>query len=170
MAKIVVETAETKKKVSEALRENDFQRAVEHYRENSVSGPLFGAILNGDAKGADHRLLLQINPSNDEQGSGGFVIGFMELAEAVHDALRYDTQARTLFDGPGRSDDDEDDAGMGFSEAKAEFGNQDPVSFMERKRGETKALADALEAAALKLREDVPKYEAWLRKKKREDD
>lgn len=169
MAKIVVETAETKKKVSEALRENDFLRAVEHYRENSVSGPLFGTILNGDAKGADHRLLLQINPSNDEQASGGFVIGFMELAEAVHDALRYDTQVRTLFDGPVRSEDD-DDAGMGFSEAKAEFGTQDPVSFMERKREETKALADALEGATLKLREDVPKYEAWLRKRKREDD
>ncbi|WP_422038731.1 hypothetical protein [Roseibium sp.] len=168
MAKIVVETAETKKKVSDALRENDFQRAVEHYRENSVSGPLFGTILNGDAKGAEHRLLLQINPSNDEQASGGFVIGFTELAEAVHDALRYDTQVRTLFDSPGRGDDD--DAGTGFSEAKAEFGAQDPVSFMERKRDETKALADALEGAALKLREDVPKYEAWLRKRTRETD
>nr|WP_319387329.1 hypothetical protein [uncultured Roseibium sp.] len=167
MAKIVVETAETKKKVSEALRENDFQRAVEHYRENSVSGQLFGTILNGAAKETDHRILLQINPSNDEQASGGFVIGFMELAEAAHDALRYDAQVRVLFDAPGHSEDD--DADTGFSEAKTEFGAHDPVSFMERKCRETEALADALGGAALKLRQDVPKYEAWLREKKRPD-
>lgn len=168
MAKIVVETAETKRKVSEALRENDFQRAVEHYRENSVSGQLFGTILNGAAKEIDHRLLLQINPSDDEEASGGFVIGFTELAEALHDALRYDAQVRVLFDVPGR--DDDDNADSGFSEARAEFGAHDPVSFMERKYRETEALANALDGAVLKLRQDVPKYESWLREKKHPDD
>ncbi|MEO0980144.1 MAG: hypothetical protein AAFY24_22975, partial [Pseudomonadota bacterium] len=94
MAKIVVETTETKKKVMEALQEDDFRSAVEFYKENSVSGQLFGTILNGGSKNDEHRLLLQINPSNDDKASGSFVIGFTELAEAVYDALSYGGQVR----------------------------------------------------------------------------
>lgn len=165
MAKIVVETSETKKKVMEALLENDFQSAVEFYRENSVSGQPFGTILNGDLKNSEHRLLLQINPSNDDKASGGFVIGFTELAEAVYDALSYGGQVRALSDYPAFGESQED-VSSGFSEPEPEFDAYDPAAIMERKRAEADALADALGGAADRLRADVPRYDAWLRKMK----
>ncbi|WP_306145044.1 hypothetical protein [Roseibium sp. MMSF_3412] len=166
MAKIVVETAETKKKVTEALRVNDFQSAVEFYRENSATGQPFGTILNGDLSDAEHQLLLQINPSDDDKASGGFVIGFQELADAVYDALSYSGQTRALSDYPAFGEDVDE----GFSEPKGEFGAFDPVAIMERKRAEAEALADALGGAADKLRIDVPRYDEWLTKMKRAEE
>ncbi|WP_434052016.1 MAG: hypothetical protein RDA78_22535 [Roseibium sp.] len=162
MAKIVVETAETKKKVADALRENDFQRAVVHYRENSATGQPFGTILNGDFKGSDHRILMQINPSDNDLASGGFVIGFTELAETIHDALNFDAQARALCDGPALGEVETADSG--FSEPKGESFLDDPVAIMERKLRETQAFADALGSVVDILRADMSRYHAWLRR------
>ena len=151
MAKIVVETAETKKKVTDALRENDFQLAVEYYKKNSVGGRPFGTILNGDPNGAEHRLLLQINPSDDDEASGSFVVGFKELADAVYDALSFGGQSSALSDYPAfGAIEIEEDTAADFSETNAEFSACDPVAIMERKRAEAEALADALASAVEK--------------------
>lgn len=169
MAKIVVETAETKRKVTEALKENDFQRAVDYYRVNSVTGQTFGTILNGDFEGNEHRLLLQINPSDDDKASGGFVIGFKELADAVYDVLSFGEQIRAMSDYPAFGQAEED-VSAGFSESKDEFGAFDPVAIMERKRAEAEALADVLCGVVDKLKSDIPRYDTWLSKMSRPQD
>lgn len=166
MAKIVVETAETKQKVTQALKENDFQRAVEFYRKNSVTGQPFGTILNANFESKEHHLLLQINPSDDDQASGSFVIGFKELADAVYDALSFGGQVRALCDYPAFGQTEED-LPAGFSEPESEFGAYDPVTLLTRKRAEAEALAEALGGAVDRLLADLPRYDAWLSGMKR---
>ncbi|MFN3253753.1 hypothetical protein [Roseibium album] len=161
MAMIMVEAELTKQKVKETLETRGAMSALEKHESNSVSGDPHVTILNGDVKGNDHHILLQINPDDNDKPSGGALVGFRELAGALYQALDFDRQS--LIWSQYDQDDEGEQFGPLLTRSGLSFGPLDPVSIMETHRDEAKALADALEGAVKMLRADIPRYDTWLR-------